>query len=109
MSKLSERLKNAIKDSGLSQRELEIKTGIPHSAIQRYASGYTDRIPIGRLELLAEALGVSAEYILGWDEETPTNQKDDGRIQEFVELFGQLSDEQKTLIIASIKGILSNK
>ena len=71
MSELSERLKKAIKDSGLSQRELEIKTGIPHSAIQRYASGTTDRIPISRIKTLANALGTTAEYILGWDKSTP--------------------------------------
>lgn len=109
MSDLSDRLKRAIKSSGLSQRELEIKTGIPHSAIQRYASGNTDRVPIGRIELLASALGVSAEYLLGWDEETPADASKGGRVDEFVELFQQLSDEQQLMIISSIKGILSNQ
>lgn len=73
MSELSERNKDAIKKSGLSQRELESKTGIPHSAIQRYASGDTDRVPIGRIEILARALCVSAEYLLGWEDSTFTN------------------------------------
>jgi len=109
MSELSERLKKAIKDSGLSQRELENKTGIPHSAIQRYASGNTDRVPIGRIELMARALGVTAEYLLGWDEETPADDTKGGRVEEFVELFQQLTDEQQALIISSIKGILSNQ
>ncbi len=67
MNEISERLKFAIKQSGLSHRELEIKTGIPHSAIQRYAAGTTDRIPIGRLETLAKALGTTAEHLLGWE------------------------------------------
>ena len=109
MSELSERLKSAIKKSGLSQRELEIKTGIPHSAIQRYASGNTERVPIGRIELMASALGVSAEFLLGWDEETSADASKGGRVDEFVELFRQLTDEQQLLIISSIKGILSNQ
>ncbi len=109
MSVLSERLKRAIKSSGLSQRDLEIKTGIPHSAIQRYASGSTDRVPIGRIEKMAGALGVTAEYLLGWDEEKPAGDSADGRTKEFVELFSQLTDDQQALVISSIKGILSNQ
>ena len=109
MSVFSERLKSAIKKTGLSQRELENKTGIPHSAIQRYASGNTDRVPIGRIELLAKALGTTAEYLLGWEEETPAVDNNSRRIDEFVELFSKLSDDQQTFIISSIKGLLSNQ
>ena len=79
MSEVSERIKSAIKASGLSHRELEYKTGIPHSAIQRYAAGTTDRIPISRLEKLAAALGTTAEYLLGWEtKETPSTEKAEG-------------------------------
>ncbi len=103
MSDLSNRLKAAIKASGLSQRELEGKTGIPHSAIQRYAAGTTDRIPISRIVVLAKALDTTAEDLLGW-----TNSATD-RAEQFVELFAQLTDEQQNLIISQIKGILSNQ
>ena len=61
-----------INNKGLSYRELEVITGIPHSAIQRYASGTTDKIPISRLKLLASALGTTAEYLLGWETDRPS-------------------------------------
>ncbi len=67
MREISCRLKKAIQSSGFSHRELESITGIPHSAIQRYASGATERMPIDRLELLAKALNTTAEYLIGWD------------------------------------------
>lgn len=108
MSTISNKLKDAIKSSGLSQRELALKTGIPHSAIQRYASGTTERIPIGRIKVLAGALGTTAEHLLGWDEETSDTNTDDGRLSEFTELFQMLTPEQQALIISSIKGILSD-
>ena len=60
-------LKEAIKKSGLTFRELETLSGVPHSAIQRYASGATDKIPVGRIERIANALGISAEKILDRD------------------------------------------
>ena len=64
---LSKKLDRLIKDSGMSQRELARVTGIPQSAIQRYASGDTAKIPITRLEILAKALGTNAAYLLGWN------------------------------------------
>jgi len=95
MSEISERIKAAIKASGLSHRELENKTGIPHSAIQRYAAGTTDRIPISRLEKLAAALGTTAEYLLGWEtKEDPTTKIVGGDV-EILKLVMSLSVEKK--------------
>lgn len=104
MTNFSDRLKDAIKKAGISQRELEAKTGIPQSAIQRYASGSTDKIPMQRVKPLAEALGTSAEHLLGWEDKNNLN----AREKELVELFQKLSKDQQNLIIASIKGILAN-
>lgn len=63
----SRRLLNAIQKSGYTYRELSDLTGIPASAIQRYASGETSKIPIDRIKILAKVLKVSAEYLIGWD------------------------------------------
>ena len=94
MSEISERIKAAIKASGLSHRELENKTGIPHSAIQRYAAGTTDRIPISRLEKLASALGTTAEYLLGWEtKENPSTEMAEGG--EILKAFNSLSPEKQ--------------
>lgn len=67
MSELSVRIKKLIESSGYTYRELEERSGVPRSAIQRYATGYTDRIPLSRIEALADALNSTAAYILGWN------------------------------------------
>ena len=61
------RLKEVIENSGLSYAELEKKTGIAKSSIQRYASGTTKKIPIDAVQVIAKAVGVSAAYIMGWE------------------------------------------
>lgn len=68
------RLMAAIKKAGLSYGELATMTQIPKSAIQRYATGETEKIPLNRIRLLASALNTSASIILGWavDEPRPT-------------------------------------
>lgn len=66
MSEMSERIKRIVEESGMSYSEIEKKTGIPKSALSRYLSGETGKIPLNRLKDLAKALGVSPEYLIGW-------------------------------------------
>ncbi len=61
------RLRQVILDSGLSYAELEKRTGIAKSNLQRYAAGITKKIPMSALEAIANATGVSPAYIMGWD------------------------------------------
>lgn len=69
MNKIAERLLEMINKNNISYGELSKETGIPKSAIQRYATGETEKIPITRIELLAKALHTSAAYIMGWVDE----------------------------------------
>lgn len=68
MEAISIQLNRLIKESGMSYRELQVLTGIPHSAIHRYSTGTTNNIPISRLDKLARVLGTSAAHLLGWIE-----------------------------------------
>lgn len=69
MSERSQKILNLINKSGLSYGELAKITGIPKSALQRYATGETEKIPIDRIELLAKALNCTAAYLMGWEKE----------------------------------------
>jgi len=72
----SERIKQLVEDAKIPYAELEKQTGIAKSSLQRYASGETKKIPIDAVEKLAPALGVTAAYIMGWeDKETASSVK----------------------------------
>lgn len=62
----SEKLAQAMKDKEMSTRQLSELTGIPKSAIQRYTSGETEKIPIDRMIRMAEAMGIDPAYVMGW-------------------------------------------
>ncbi|MBR7133923.1 MAG: helix-turn-helix domain-containing protein [Clostridia bacterium] len=66
------KLQRAMEKSGLSYGEIAALTGIPKSAVHRYISGETPKIPLERLEKIAQAVGSSAAEIMGWDAKTPT-------------------------------------
>lgn len=62
------KLSEAIDKSGLSFGEISKRTGIPKSSVHRYAQGKTKKIPIDAVRLIADATGVSKDYIMGWEE-----------------------------------------
>ena len=70
MSEVSDRLYKCIMEKGYSYGELAKMTGYPKSALQRYATGETEKIPLDRLVKLAEVLGVSSSYLMGWEDES---------------------------------------
>lgn len=76
MSEISARILKIILKKDISYGELSEITGIPKSALQRYATGQTEKIPIDRLQSIAKALGTTAPYLMGW-EETPAHKLPD--------------------------------
>lgn len=89
MKNVSELLSDLIERSGLSYRDLEKRTGIPRSAIQRYATASTNKIPIDRLQKICQVLGTSAEKLLGWTDDTPAQPPEDDD-PEFITLAHRL-------------------
>lgn len=73
MSDISERIMRTIKRKNISYGELSNMTGIAKSALQRYATGETEKIPLPRLEKIADALCVNAAYLMGWEESLEDN------------------------------------
>lgn len=82
MSEQSKRLLKVITDSKLTYLDLEKKTGIAKSSIQRYATGNTKKIPVDAVKLIADATNSSASWIMGW------NDNNDVASSETLEQFG---------------------
>ena len=85
-------------------------TGLPLiptlPVLKKIASG----MGLSANELLLQADDMPVELTLSSDEEnTPTPVPGDGRLQEFLTLFSQLTAEEQSLIIAQIKGILASR
>lgn len=65
MSLTAERMLAAMKAQRISYATLQGLTGVPKSALQRYATGATPKIPADRLKAIADALQCSTSYLLG--------------------------------------------
>ena len=69
---VSDRIRAQMTLLGLSYGELSATTGLAKSAIYRYATGQTDKVPTEALEKLAQALGVTPSYLTGWEDRPHT-------------------------------------
>lgn len=69
IKQICDRILKTMELNNISYGELSTMTGIPKSALHRYATGETPKIPLERIQLIAKALGVSSAWIMGWAEE----------------------------------------
>jgi len=64
---VAERIRHYADNLGLTYEELERRSGVSRSALQRYATGACEA-PVSRLEKIAAALNTTAPILLGWTE-----------------------------------------
>lgn len=89
MNEIAKKIFDLLQSNNISYGELSEKTGISKSALQRYATGETEKIPLNRLEKIANALNVEAAYLFGWNEEMSTRPKNAMSI-EYLPIIGKV-------------------
>lgn len=119
----SSRLKQIMEQRGLKQADI-LRMAQPYCDRYNMKLGKSDlsqfvngKVEPGqwKLTILGLALNVSEAWLMGLD--VPMERKvtsvpsfdGDGRTKEYVELFERLSQDQQELIVALIKGILSEQ
>lgn len=108
VSDISKRLRECIENKH-SYKELEKITGIPKSAIQRYASGTTEKIPMDRLGKLANALGVSTAYLMGWEpDEAMKKMTVSASEEKLLNGIRQLTPAQQETLLSLLEGAVQN-
>lgn len=98
---IGERMKERRVELGLSQEELAKKAGYKsRSSIQKLES--SRNLPLVKVEKMAKALNCSPAYIMGWEDDAPTD-NDVLKHIELIDLYEQLTRSQKDHIIATMK------
>lgn len=62
---------------GLSYEDLSKRTGLSKSTIQRYVTGDIGNLGLDKLEILAKALNCSPSYLMGWNDNSETNDENE--------------------------------
>ena len=108
---IGEKLDALLKAKGMKPGTLATKTGIPKSTIYGIIKRNNKKVSLSTMETIADELEVPLEYFSDreFDDSEKNNQPDPqaDELEEFVQLFDQLTPEQKSFILSAMKGILS--
>lgn len=66
---IGQRIKQRRLELEMSLEQLANKLGVNRSTVYRYETGEIEKMPIGVVKPIAEALSTTPAYIMGWDEE----------------------------------------
>ena len=112
MSVQSDRIKSEMVRNSLTLLEIEQRTGIKKSSMQRYVSGETGKIPMSAIEKLANLFGVSGAYLMGWDDEkndSPSEPTLTEGEKALLDLFNRVPEDQQKLVLQMIRAALGNQ
>lgn len=109
-NEISKKIFDAMKAAQMSYGELSKRTGIPKSALQRYATGTTEKVPADRLKLIANALDVDVFSLYDWDTASLTIENDINNmiaihgphIFDLLNHFDQLNDLGQTTAVQRV-------
>lgn len=104
----TERLNKAFEASGLSQAELCEKAGINKGALSSYLSGryFPKQVAV---EKLSSALGVSVQYLMGYDASTHSHAmssfdfSDRPNLHRLMDYFATMSESQLQSVITLLR------
>lgn len=94
---LGERIRAARESLKLTQEELGALCNTTKQTIFKYEMGIVTNIPLDRLELLSEKLGVTPAYLTGWTTEEALKLPE--KLDALSEPFGQLNDDGQDKVI----------
>jgi transcriptional regulator with XRE-family HTH domain len=99
------RIKALFENSGMTLRDVSRMTDIPKSAVQRYISGETEKIPLDRIKALAKAFGVTSEFVMGLDDD---KREFTDKEKELLKVFNEVPEGYKDFVLGTIESAVKN-
>lgn len=121
---VGERIKEVREKTGMSQVDFADKINVSKQTLYKYENNLITNIPSDKIEAVAKVGGVSPAYLMGWEEIdsrfsgreasdeiyrkfADNIERHHGKEKELLEVYNQLSDENKDKTLQYSKGLLS--
>lgn len=100
---VSERIRQRRESLGISQQEFAYRMGYKARSVANEIESCGDNISLKKVEKAADALGTSAAYLLGWDEQAERIAEED---EYFLKQFHSLPEFKRKLVIDLINSLV---
>ena len=104
------RIKKYRKERALTLKELADKVGLTAATIQKYEAGNIKKLDVKTIEIIANALSVKSEVLVGWEseyEEANRHTSVGGGDAHLVSKYRNLSNAHKKAVLHLIDDLLS--
>lgn len=107
---MGEKIKSLRLTSGMSQTELGDKIGVQTSAIYKYENGLVVNLKASTLKRLAEVLGTTPTYLMGFEDEVrPTPVPESGPLspgrQALLDAVKDMDDDTARAVLEVVKSV----
>lgn len=111
--KVGERIKLRRKELGISADKLGERIGKNRATIFRYEKGDIENLPLDILEPIAEALLITPQALMGWEEQEKTATNNDSGMSEakrqLFELAENCSEEEASRLLQMVELFLGKR
>ena len=80
--------------------------GVGKSTVRKWETGMIANMGRDKIGLLAKALGTTPAFLMGWNEDTPADKKEEARSEGerlVLELYRRVSESRKKLVIQMLQ------
>ena len=103
----AERIFDLVDAKYKEQRDFAKAIGVSASMVSQWRMGITKSYT-RRLPQIAEALGTTTEYLLTGKKE-PAGQQADGKQEEFIQLYQQLTPQEQAFFLSQLRGYVKDR
>ena len=112
-NELSRKLKDLRLQKGMTLEQVGDIVGVGKSTVRKWETGMIANMKRDKIALLAQALGTTPAYLMGWEEDKKENTPEDIKLSEgekvLIDLFRKLPDEAQKMYLEVLRTSLKNQ
>lgn len=111
---MSTKIKELRQERGLTLEQVAKVVGVGKSTVRKWETGMIANMKRDKIAALANALGTTPAYLMGWKEtqKTPSEEKPVIQLTEgeqmLLDLFNRVPEDQQKLVLQMIRAALGN-
>ena len=115
ITNMAQKIKDLRQQRGMTLEEVATIVGVGKSTVRKWETGMIANMKRDKIAKLAQALGTTPAYLMGWekDQEENTNSPDLIKLTEgeelLLKLFRQIPEENRALVLEMIRAAVKSQ
>jgi transcriptional regulator with XRE-family HTH domain len=112
---MAQRIRDLRHEKGLTLEQVASVVGVGKSTVRKWETGMIANMRRDKIASLAQALGTTPAYLMGWQEDLPVEETSPSELQltegeeALLELFRKVPEDKQAMVIQMIRVALDTK